>query len=193
LNAPDMKNILSQLRRWISLMQQVHEAKHYIERTEQLAHPQVMQTFDELWGVLLAFRGAIISYAKCFAKAGPGKIKLEEKYVFANKPELVDQHRRIMNLRNQYVAHSDNNEMERTSIETIDTADELVIHLQYGLSFPFDRMYELRELLKHLDGHVADGLGKHVKGIERKIGKPIRIQGGNISESVPKAGDSRLT
>ncbi len=73
------------------------------------------------------------------------------------------------------------------------TADELVIHLQYGLSFPFDRMYELRELLKHLDGHVADGLGKHVKGIERKIGKPIRIQGGNISESVPKAGDSRLT
>jgi hypothetical protein len=163
-------------------MQQVHEAKHYIERTEQLAHPHLMQTFDDIWGVLLAFRGAIISYAKCFAKAGSGKIKLEEKNVFAKRQELVDQHRRIMDLRNQYVAHSDDNEMESTSIEPIETPTELVIRLQYGLSFPFDRMYELRELIKHLDGHVADGLEKHVKGIERQTGKPVRIQEGNVSE-----------
>ncbi len=174
-----MKNILEQLRRWISLMQQVHEAKHYIERTEQLAHPHLMRNFDELWGVLLAFRGAIISYAKCFAKAGPGKIKVQEKHVFANKPELVAQHRRIMDLRNKYVAHSDDNEMESTSIEPIDTPTELIIQLQYGVSFPFDRMYELRELIRHLDGHVADGLEKHVKGIERKIGKCVRIQQGS--------------
>ena len=182
LNAPDMKNILGHLRRWISLMQQVHEAKHYIERTEQLAHPHLMQTFDEIWGVLLAFRGAIISYAKCFAKAGPGKIKLEEKTVFSTRPELVDRHRRIMSLRNQYVAHSDDNEMECTSVRPIDTPTELVVHLQYGLTFPFDRMYELRELIKHLDGYVAEGLGKHVESIERKIGKPVRIHQGSVSE-----------
>ena len=173
-----MRSILEQLRRWISLMQQVHEAKHYIERTEALAHPHLMQTFDEIWGVLLAFRGAIIAYAKCFAKVGPGKIKLEERSVFANRPELVDQHHRIMDLRNKYVAHSDKNEMESTFIVPIDTPTELVIHLQYGLSFPFDRMYELRELIKHLDGHVVDGLEKHVRGIERKIGKSVRIQQG---------------
>jgi hypothetical protein len=182
LNVSDMMQILERLRRWICLMQQAHEAKHYIERTEQLAHPHLMRMFDELWGVLLAFRGAIISYAKCFAKAGPGKIKLEEKKVFEGKPELIDQHRRIMSLRNKYVAHSDDNEMERTSIEPIDTPTELVIHLQYGLSFPFDRMYELRELIKHLDGYVADGLGKHVESIELKIGKPVRIHQGSVSE-----------
>ncbi len=163
-------------------MQQVHEAKHYIERTEQLAHPQLMRTFDEIWGVLLAFRGAILSYAKCFAKTGSGKIKLEESGVFAKKPELVDKHRRIMELRNKYVAHSDENEMESTTIEPIDTPTELVIRLNYEVSFPFDRMYDLRELIKHLDGHVADGLGKHAKGIERQIGKPVRIREGNISE-----------
>jgi len=175
-------DVLGQLRRWISLMQQVHEAKHYIQRTEQLAHPHLIRTFDEMWGVLLAFRGAIISYGKCFARTGSGRIKLEAKVVFAKTPNLADKHRRIMRLRNEYVAHSDDNEMESTAIEPIDTPTELVVRLDYEVSFPFDRMYELRELIKHLDGHVADGLGKHVKGIERQIGKPVRIQAGNASE-----------
>jgi hypothetical protein len=182
LKGSDTKQVLEQLRRWICLMQQVHEARHYIEKTEQLAHPHLMRTFDELWGVLLAFRGAIISYAKCFAKAGPGKIKLEEEKVFDGKPELIEQHRRIMSLRNRYVAHSDDNEMERTSVQPVDRPTELVIHLRYGLTFPFDRMYELRALIKHLDGYVAEGLGKHVGSIERKIGKPVRIHQGSVSE-----------
>lgn len=175
-----MNDTLKPLRRQIFLMQQVHEARLYIERTEQLAHPHLMQTIEEIWGVLLAFRGAIISYAKCFTKTGPGKIKLEERDVFAGRPELVDRHRRIIDLRNKYVAHSDDNEMESTSIEPMETQTELVIRLQYGVSFPFDRMYELRELIKHLDGHVADGLEKLVRRIERQIGKPVRIEEGSM-------------
>lgn len=171
-----MSPVLEELSRWISLMQQVLEAKHYIERTEKVAHPHLMNSFDSIWGVLLPFRGALISYAKCFAKTGPGKIKLEEKNVFASRPELMEQHRRIIDLRNKYVAHSDENEMESTSIHTTDSPEELVIRLDYRLSFPFDRMYELRELIKHLDSYVAEGLDRHVSGISRNIGKPVRIQ-----------------
>jgi hypothetical protein len=36
-------------------MQQVHEAKHYIERTEQLMHPHLMQAFGEIWGCYSRF------------------------------------------------------------------------------------------------------------------------------------------
>jgi hypothetical protein len=43
----------------------------------------------------------------------------------------------------------------------------------------FDRMYELRELIKYLDGHMADSLGKRVKGIKRQIVKPVRIRQGD--------------
>jgi hypothetical protein len=178
LNDSGSRHSLEQLRRWISIMQHVLEAKHCIQRTEQLAHPHLMQTLDEIWGVMLAFRGAIIAYAKCFVSAGRGKIRLEERRVFADKPELVDWHRRIMILRNKYVAHSDDNEMERTSIELVDSPTELIVRLDYNLSFPFDRMYELRELIKFLDGHVADRLGRHVKKLEKQVGKSVRIQDG---------------
>jgi hypothetical protein len=176
------KIVIEQLGRWVLLMQQVHEAKHYIEKTERLAHPQLMQTFEGIWDVLLPFRGAIVSYAKCFATTGPGRIKLEEKHVFGNKTELVNQHRRIMELRNKYVAHSDDNEMESTSIETIDKPGELLVSLQYRMSFPFDRMYELRELIKHLDRHIADGLERPVKGIEGRLHKPVRIRALSVTQ-----------
>jgi hypothetical protein len=170
-----MKAALEQLHRWIFLMQQVHEAKHYIARTEQLAHPELMQSFDEIWGVLLHFRGARNSYAKCFVSSGSGKTTLNAPTVFFTKPELVESHQRIMELRHKYVAHSDDNELEKTSFESTDTPSELVIRLQYALSFPFDRMYELRGLIQHLDGYVAEGLEKHVAGIARQVGKPVRI------------------
>jgi hypothetical protein len=179
LNTTANKNALKQLHRWISLMQHVIDAKHYIKRTEELAHPHLMRTFDDIWGVLLAFRGAIIAYAKCFASAGKGKIRLEKATVFAAKPGLIAQHQRIIDLRNKYVAHSDDNEMEHTSIEHTDTPSELVIRLNYEVSFPFDRMYELRELIKHLDEYVADGLGRHMKAIERQMGKPVRVLQGS--------------
>jgi hypothetical protein len=174
-----MATALEQLHRWIPLMQQVHEANHYIARTEQLAHPHLMQTFDEIWGVLVYFRGALNSYAKCFVSAGPGKRTLKPSQVFATTPEMADRHRRVMELRHKYVAHSDDNEMEKASWEPIDTPAELVIQLHYSLSFPFDRMYDLREVIKHLDGYVAEGLNKHVEGISRHVGKPVRIQQGH--------------
>ena len=69
--------------------------------------------------------------------------------------------------------------MESTSIESIDTPTELVIRLQYGLSFSCDRMYELRELIRHLTDHIVDGHRKHLSAVEREIGKPVRVLEGN--------------
>ena len=40
-------------------------------------------------------------------------------------------------------------------------------------------MYDLRELIKHLDGYVADGLNKHVEAVARHVGKPVRILRGH--------------
>jgi hypothetical protein len=73
INAGEMDSIVKQLGRWISLMQQVHEAQHFIEQTEKIAHPQNFQTLDGLLEILVYFRGALNSYGKCFIGAGHGK------------------------------------------------------------------------------------------------------------------------
>jgi hypothetical protein len=84
-----------------------------------------------------------------------------------------------MELRHKYVAHSDHNEIERTALEITDTPTELRVRFQYNRSFSFDRMYELRGLIKHLTDHVVEAQKSHISGIERKVGKPVMVQHGN--------------
>jgi hypothetical protein len=179
ISAIEMDSIVTQLGRWISLMQQVHEAQHFIERTEKIAHPENFQTLDGLLEILVYFRGALNSYGKCFISTGHGKKSLDAERVFGDDRDLLERHIRIMELRHKYVAHSDHNEIERTALAITDTPAELRVRFQYNLSFSFDRMYELRGLIKHLTDHVVDAQKKHILGIEQKVAKPVLVQQGN--------------
>jgi hypothetical protein len=173
--ASDNNRVLDQLHRWIPLMQQAHEARHYIRRAEELGHPELFHSVDGMLEFLLHFRGALNSYARCFVSAGRGKTRLKKESVFSATPQLLELHQKIMGLRNTYVAHCDDNEIERTGVTTTDTPSELTIRLEYNFSFPFDRLYELRELIQHLVGYIVDSHREHLASVERRIGKPIRI------------------
>jgi hypothetical protein len=81
-----------------------------------------------------------------------------------------------MDLRHKYVSHSDSNEFEHVRVIEEASDDELVLRLQYDLSFPFDRLYELRTLIGVVEVHVVDGQRRHVDGIAREIGKQVRVR-----------------
>lgn len=155
-------------------MQQVHEASHYIKKAEESGHPHLWRSYDAILDFLVYFRGALNSYAKCFVSTGPGKTKFE-KSIFGSNTELVTKHEKIMTLRHTYVAHSDDNEFESVDVSKSNAEDELVLNLEYKISFPFDRLYELRELIRFVEAVVVDGQLSHVKSIEREVGKPVRV------------------
>jgi hypothetical protein len=166
---------LKNYRRQIYLMQQIHEAGYYIKRAEELGHPHLWITYDAILEFLAHFRNALNSYAKCFVSAGSGRTKLE-KSIFVADDELLKKHERIMELRHKYLAHSDDNEFETVSVKEINEDNALTLQLQYGISFPFDRLYELRELIKHIGIHIVNRQAAHAAAIEREIGKPVRIK-----------------
>lgn len=159
-------------------MQQVHEARYYIQRAEQLGHPQHFQSLEGILEFLAHFRSALNSYAKCFVSAGKGKIRLQKGAVFNADSTRLSAHDRIMELRHKYIAHSDSNEFESANVVQDSNAEELVLRLQYNFSFPFDRLYELRDLIGYVEGHVVDRHSNHVASVEREIGKPVRIREG---------------
>lgn len=159
-------------------MQQVHEARRYITRAEALGHPPLLQSLDGLLEFLLYFRGALIAYAKCFVSAGIGKMTLDGSEVFRGKQSYLEHHLRLIDLRHKYAAHSDDNEIENPSIVVDDMGSEYVVRLQYQSSFPFDRLYELRDLIGHLESYVVDRQAKHIESIKAKVGKPVRIEEG---------------
>ncbi len=145
-------------------MQQVHEASYYIRRAEELGHPHLLQSYDAILEFLAYFRSALNSYAKCFVSTGPGKTKFE-KSIFGSNAQLVVNHERIMVLRHKYVSHSDENEFEAVTVSESQDEEELVLNTEYNISFPFDRLYELRELIRFVEISVVDRQQAHIESI----------------------------
>ena len=172
-------NALEKYKQWVFLMQQIHEASYYIRRSEELGHPQLWTSYSHILEFIAHFKSALNAYAKCFVSAGRGRIKLDAPSVFRSSEDHLAQHDVIINLRHKYVAHSDTNQFELATVLEEDTPEELILRLQYKLSFPFDRLYELRKLIRLVEAHVVDRQKTLIAAIEREAGKPVRIQEGN--------------
>jgi len=163
-------------------MQQIHEASYYRRRAEELGHPHLWQSYEAILEFLAHFRSALSSYAKCFVGTGPGRNRLKSSSVFGANADLLKKHQGIITLRHKYVAHGDENEFESVRVSEEEGAGELVLHLQYNLSFPFDKLYELREIIRFVEAYVVGRQQAHVAAIAREIGKPVRVlegRGGN--------------
>ncbi|MCY1371616.1 hypothetical protein D9M69_587660 [compost metagenome] len=50
-----------------------------------------------------------------------------------------------------------------------------MLHLQYEISFPFDRLYELRKLIRLVELHIVERQKGLLAAIEREVGKPVRV------------------
>jgi hypothetical protein len=171
---------LSSYERQIHLMRQIHEAGYYIRKAEELGHPHLWTSYDLLLDFLGNFKGALNSYAKCFVSAGKGRIRLDASSIFNAENPRLEQHKRIMNLRHTFVAHNDENEFESVAVSHEDSPTELVLHLAFQITFPFDRFYELRDLILLVENHVVDRQTGYLSAIEREVGKPVRVLEGGI-------------
>lgn len=170
---------LQNFSRWVYLMQQAHEATFYIKRAEELGHPHLLQSYETILEFLAYFRGALNSYSRCFVSAGSGRTRLESSSVFRNDKDQMTKHDRVIDLRHKYVSHSDENEFESVTVTKEYCEDELVLYLQYGLCFPFDRLYDLRDLIRFVELYIVDRQASHISAIEREVGKSVRVLKGS--------------
>lgn len=171
---------LSSYKGQIHLMRQIHEASYYISRAEELGHPHHLTTYPHILDFLGYFKSALNSYAKCFVSAGKGRQKLDATLIFKSQAKHFSDHTKIMALRHTFVAHNDENEFESVAVQEEDRPEELQLHLKYQISFPFDRLYELRELIRLVELHVVDRQAGHLAAIGREIGKHVRVLEGSL-------------
>jgi hypothetical protein len=174
-----MSAALKNLDRWMYLMHQVLEASYYIRRAEELGHPHLFQSYEAILEFLAHFRSALNAYAKCFVSTGRGRIKLEGRAVYSQDNEALAKHDRLMELRHKYVSHSDSNEFESVKVIQGVETEEMTLRLQYDISFPFDRLYELRESIRLVEEYVVDHQRAHVAAVARELGRPVRVLKGN--------------
>lgn len=180
---------LENFSRWVYVMQQIHEAKHYIGRAVDMGHPHLWTSYEPILDFLAFFKGALNSYAKCFVSAGSGRRRLESAHIFKHHEDLARRHNEIMNLRHTYVAHPDENSLESAEMIHEDSGAELVLRLRYGFSFPFDRLYELRDLIHFIELYVVETQEEHLEAISKNVGKPVLILGIGNNASMRASGE----
>ncbi|AZE47022.1 MULTISPECIES: hypothetical protein [unclassified Pseudomonas] len=61
------------------------------------------------------------------------------------------------------------------TILEVETFEELGLKLQYEMTFPFDRLYELKELIRLVEMHVIERQQSHLAAVQAEVGKPVRV------------------
>lgn len=169
--------------RWVYLMQHIHTARYHIAKAEEIGHPHMMASYEGLFDFLAQFRAALNAYAKCFVTSGVGRTSLKAENVFDGHEDYLIFHNKLIDLRHKYVAHCDENEFEKIIVIEKETEDELVLVLDYGIFFPFDRMYQLRDAIKLVELFIIRKQQMHIDAIKREVGKPVRVQEGGAEGS----------
>jgi len=160
-------------------MQQISEANYYLERALETGHPHLFTSLPPFLEFLGYYRNALTSYSKCFVSSGQGKISLNN-VIFKAEDDLLDIHQSAILLRHKFVAHSDDNEFE--TFEVVETEHEsyLKLDLNYEINFPFDRLYELKKLIRFVETYIAESHFKCVSAVEKEIKKSVVV---NTSEN----------
>ena len=81
---------LKNYKKWVYLMQLVHEANYYTRRAEELGHPHLWDSYSQILDSLAYFKGALNSYSKCFVSAGLGRVKLDAARIFKSSPACLE-------------------------------------------------------------------------------------------------------
>jgi hypothetical protein len=120
----------------------------------------------------------IITYGKIFTKSRNGFTSLVKKQCVKNEYDQV--HNDLINLRNQFVAHREDNEIENALLLVGENRSNGNVGFEYHLpvimktSAPIKDLQLLEELINDLKSYVNECLHENLKKIDYKLWAEIK-------------------
>ena len=115
----------------------------------------------------LRWHSAVITYGRCFVSANGRGIKLENAHVQGLGKNQTALHHNIMELRNQYIAHSGKNEQQRVFVALPNTGttanpriEQVVYQKVTEISPGYQHLQQFRQLAMELTAAVEKLLVK---------------------------------
>jgi len=119
----------------------------------------------------------IICHNRCF-NSGKGRLSLNTDFIkkcvpkSENKEKIIDFHKKVINLRNKFVAHADNYHLEETVAFLqfqIDDKDGLTSRMNYAYSGSYSFREEELILFEQLTDFLLDSINKKKSILSKKI------------------------
>jgi hypothetical protein len=118
-------------------------------------------------------RNAILNYSKCFTETGKGHIKLEKSKVYDKAPHFIAVHEKMLQLRHQFFAHSDNSGLDMVIYATKETEDKIIAKQLYTIILPANEFDAYLMLFKYCGDHVKAKIEKSFTNLRHRYGKEI--------------------
>lgn len=163
------------LNAWTYLIMLLDESQRCLDLSEKYNSLASIDTMEQVLVAQSLFRTAIICYGKCFASAGAGRITLDKKQVFKGEKELRVAHEHMIDIRNSFAAHNDNNNIDIAVIATKENTREILIKHTYTLATPLNEYNNYRSVISHCSEYVVLGINKYLDRLQRDLGKTIRF------------------
>jgi hypothetical protein len=165
------------LNGWTEIAMQLLEAKNSLNISKKSKEFQDLTPQEELTLANGMFKNFILSYSKCFSSSGKHKISLDANDVFTKRQDLKEVHNSILETRNKYAAHNDDENGHDIAISyTKEGEDEIILAQTYSVIIPFGVFDSFYETINHCEEQVILKLNRKVDKLEQKIGKKINFK-----------------
>lgn len=171
----DNKDI-SLLSGWTYLGMLLMEAKVSLEHSRKLNEKEKFTTVEEFTLAHGMFKNAIMSYAKCFASSGNGRISLDSVAIFAKRSDLKLSHDKMLEARNKYIAHNDENDFDISLIVTDENKHDVTLAQTYTAITPLSNFDQFLETIEYCQEQVIITFNKKIDKIQLRIGKEIKFK-----------------
>jgi hypothetical protein len=161
------------LSSWGSLAMQIREAEESLNLSIKFGKKRPFGKFEEFILANALYKNSILAYAKCFSNSGKGKISLDSNQVYANSSKHKEIHDKLMGIRNEYVAHNDNNDFELAIVLQKQEKDRIIISNTVSYNTPVDDFNQYLELFKYCSIYIINQVNKKADKLEKRLGKRI--------------------
>jgi hypothetical protein len=159
----------------IEIMLSMNQARFFLERLKDIDVEESLGGLFEIDGNLLGF---VVSYARSFLEAGPGRAVLKPESVYGADQEKLSMHHEIMNFRNKKYAHHDDSLLPTQLRFSIEDGEFLTLVTQLQVGIPLDSYGRYRPLMEHMDQYLFDRQKYLLEKASAKVGREIKMADG---------------
>lgn len=165
------------LNGWTTIGMQLFEAKTSLELCEKIKEYKNLSEIEELVLSNGIFKNFILSYSKCFSSSGKNKISIDANDIFSQSQDFKKNHTKILEIRNKYVAHNDDeNGIDIAIALTEETEKEIKLAQTYTIVIPYGDFKLYKETIGYVEQKVILKVNKIADKLEQKIGKKITFK-----------------
>lgn len=162
------------LNGWTIIGIQLLEAKTSLELCEKIKEWKNLSQIEEIVLSNGIFKNFILSYSKCFSSSGKNRISLDANDIYSQELDLKKIHTEILEIRNKYVAHNDDENGYDIAIAlTAENQKEIKLAQTYTILIPYGSFNLFKETIEYSEKKIILKVNKIADKLEKKIGKKI--------------------